>query len=72
MGVRGGRRYPLVRGGHRRHQGPGAAPHIRARAINARKIGRRWLIHGDVLDAFTRGGDDPNVMAHPETRKDRT
>lgn len=37
---------------------------IRAETVPARKIGRRWLIHGDVLDALARGGDNPSVMAH--------
>jgi len=41
---------------------------IRSRALPARKVGKRWFVHEDHLDAFERGVDNPEVMRHPAGR----
>ncbi len=38
---------------------------IRTRQLKARRVGKRWYVHADHLDAFERGVDDPEVMRHP-------
>jgi len=37
---------------------------IRRKVLPARKVGQRWYVHEDNLDAFERGVDDPEVMRH--------
>ena len=37
---------------------------IRSKALPARKVGKRWFVHVDNLDAFERGVDNPEVMRH--------
>jgi nucleoside-diphosphate-sugar epimerase len=41
---------------------------IRSKALPARKVGKRWFVHVDNLDAFERGVDNPEVMRHPAGR----
>jgi len=41
---------------------------IRRKALPARRIGKRWFVHVDNLDAFERGVDDPEVMRHHADR----
>ena len=37
---------------------------IRSKALPARRIGKRWFVHVDHLDAFERTVDNPEVMRH--------
>jgi len=41
---------------------------IRTKRLKARKVGKRWYVHRDHLDAFERAVDDPDVMRHPAGR----
>ena len=41
---------------------------IRTKRLPARKVGKRWYVHVDNLDAFERAVDDPEVMRHPAGR----
>ncbi len=41
---------------------------IRTKRLKARKVGKRWYVHRDHLDAFERAVDDPEVMRHPAGR----
>ena len=37
---------------------------IRTHQLKARRVGKRWYVHEDHLDAFERTVDDPEVMRH--------
>jgi len=41
---------------------------IRTGQLKARRVGKRWYVHVDQLDAFERDVDDPEVMRHPAGR----
>lgn len=41
---------------------------IRTKRLKARKVGKRWYVHRDNLDAFERAIDNPDVMRHSAAR----